>query len=322
MRNPILPAVAAALCGVLLAGCGATPPAPPSPGAPAASPGSASAAPRSGYGSPVEAGRIESDDVRESSGLSASECQDVLWTQNDSGNDPLIFGMDTEGRSLGTWQVQGARNVDWESISSSRDESGRCFLTIADIGDNDGTRTELDVYRVPEPTATGDTADTDAGSPLQTEPAQAMTFRYPSGAANAETLLVHPRTGDLYVVTKEESGPAGVFRMPPAFDSGAPVTGEKVADIAVPADPEGRFTGGSMSPDGRRLMLCNLEGGYELVLPDGATDPDAIWRQQPTAVDLGDRPQGEGVSYARDGLALFASSEKKNAPLFRIERRS
>jgi hypothetical protein len=68
-------------------------------------------------------------------------------------------------------------------------------------------------------------------------------------------------------------------------------------------------------------MLCDLKGGYELVLPPGATDPDAVWQQKPVTVDLGDREQGEGVSYARDGLSLFASSEKKNAPLFVVRRR-
>ena len=60
-------------------------------------------------------------------------------------------------------------------------------------------------------------------------------------------------------------------------------------------------------------MLCDLEGGYELVLPDGVAEPDAIWQQQALTVDLGDRKQGEGVSYGRDGLSLFASSEK-NSP--------
>jgi hypothetical protein len=56
-------------------------------------------------------------------------------------------------------------------------------------------------------------------------------------------------------------------------------------------------------------------GGYEFVLPDGAdAAPDRIWRQTPKPVPLGDRPQGEGVSYGRDGLTLYASSEKPNAP--------
>ena len=69
-------------------------------------------------------------------------------------------------------------------------------------------------------------------------------------------------------------------------------------------------------------MLCDVRGGYEFVLPDGAdAAPDRIWRQTPKPVPLGDRPQGEGVSYGRDGLTLYASSEKRNAPLFMIKRK-
>jgi hypothetical protein len=77
----------------------------------------------SGYGSPVVAGLIETDDIKESSGLSASECQDVLWTHDDSGNDALIYAMDTRGGHLGTWRVDGAQNVDWESVATHRDRS-------------------------------------------------------------------------------------------------------------------------------------------------------------------------------------------------------
>ena len=215
---------------------------------------------------------------------------------------------------------RSAENVDWESIASYKDPVGKCFLIIGDIGDNDEARDELDVYRIPEPTATTETAKSDSVNPLVTEPAQATHFSYPDGSNNAETILVHPRTGDIYVVTKKDSGPAGVFRIKPAFGAGAAVMSEKVADISVPAEPEGRLTGGSISPDGNRVMLCDLNGGYELVLPEGAADPDVIWQQQPQPVDLGDRPQGEGVSYGRDGLTLFASSEEQNSPLFLIRR--
>ena len=137
-----------------------------------------------------------------------------------------------------------------------------------------------------------------------------MTFRYPDGTSNAETLLVHPQTGDIYVVTKKESGPAGVFRMKQAFGTGTAVVGVKVADVSVPSQPEGRLTDGTISADGTRVMLCDLEAGYEFVLPQGAADPDAIWQQRPQVVDIGDRKQGEGVSYGRDGASLYASSEK------------
>lgn len=268
------------------------------------------------YQPPVLAGYLESKDLKESSGLSASECQDVLWTHNDSGNDARIFGLSTTGKHLGTWQVGNARNVDWESMTGFRDAGGRCWLVIADIGDNDEERADLQLYRIPEPTVS---AATTSSNPLATAPAEVMRFQYPDGSNNAEAILGHPRTGDLYVVTKKESGPAGVYRIKPAFGSAAPVMSRKIAEISIPSSPEGLVTGGSVSPDGSRIMLCDEQGGYELVLPAGATDPDAIWRQQPNRVDLGDRPQGEAVAYGRDGVSLYASSEKRNSPLYLVK---
>src|SRR5688572_21836661 len=50
------------------------------------------------YGRPQVVGKIELADIKESSGLSASECQDVLWTHNDAGNNPLIYAMNLQGK--------------------------------------------------------------------------------------------------------------------------------------------------------------------------------------------------------------------------------
>ena len=312
MLNPIFttsPGLAVtffALVTLLTAACGESP-----------TPANAS----SDYSPPVVAGQIEADDIKESSGLTASECQDVLWTHNDSGSDAFIFAMASDGKHLGTWRVENARTTDWESIATEKDKSGKCFLIIADIGDNDEVRSELEIYRIPEPAASAETAAAHTSNALLTAPAQVMKFSYPDGRHNAETILVQPQTGNIYVVTKEKKGPAGVYRIKPAFGSAAAVKGEKVADVAVPAKPEGLLTGGSFSPDGRRVILCDLKGGYELVLPEGNTNPDAIWTQKPLTVDLGDRKQGEGVTYGRDGTSIYASSEKKNSPLFLIKRK-
>lgn len=283
--------------------------------------GSLMSAPPSDYSAPVVAGRIETDEIKESSGLSASECQDVLWTHNDAGSGALIYAMGTDGRHLGVWRVTNAQNTDWESITNFKDASGKCSLIIGDIGDNEEARPDVQIYRIPEPTASAETAKATGASPLASAPAEVMKVVYPNGKHNAETILVHPQTGDIYVVTKKRSGPAGVFRIKPGFGSATPVTAEKVADISVPSKPEGLLTGGSISPDGRRVMLCDVKGGYELVLPEGAASFDAIFSQKPIAVDIGDRKQGEGVSYGRDGVSLYASSEKKNTPIYLIKRK-
>ncbi len=321
--SPAVTVLLSILVATLLASCGTTPapPAPVPPAAPVPQPAPApTSTPAAGYAKPVEIGSIEDQDVQESSGLTASQCQDVLWTHNDSGGEAVIFAMDTEGGHLGTWQIPGAQVVDWEAIATFKDASGKCSLIIGDIGDNDAARAALTVYRVTEPVLSADTARSDSENPLQTEPAQVMQFRYPDGNSNAETLMVRPQSGELYVVTKKESGPAGVYQIAPEFGTGTTVTGDKLADMSVAANPEGLFTDGAMSPDGRRVMLCDVQGGYELILPDGETDPDAVWRQQPTPVDLGDREQGEGVTYSRDGLSVYASSEGEEPPLYLIKR--
>ena len=272
------------------------------------------------YTAPVAVGRIEADDITESSGLTASECQDVLWTHNDAGSGPILYGMSIEGKHLGAWRVEGATNTDWESIASYKDSSGKCFLVIGDVGDNDEVRTELAIYRITEPSVSAETPKSNAANPLATEAAQVTKFSYPDGRNNAETILVHPRTLDIYVVTKKRSGPAGVYKIKPAFGSPA-VKAERVGEISVPSKPEGLLTGGSISPDGNRVMLCDVKNGYELQLPENAANPDAIWTQKPVVVDLGDRKQGEGVSYGRDGTSVYASSEKKNTPIYLIRRK-
>lgn len=67
-----------------------------------------------------------------------------LITHNDSGNSPQLYELDTiSGNITRTVSISNATNVDWEDIA--QDEN---YLYIADIGNNNGTRTDLKIYRV------------------------------------------------------------------------------------------------------------------------------------------------------------------------------
>src|SRR5689334_12926657 len=58
-------------------------------------------------------------DVPEASGLTISRRHDgLLWTHNDSGNEPVLFAIDTSGRARGRVRVS-ARLRDWEDISAA-----------------------------------------------------------------------------------------------------------------------------------------------------------------------------------------------------------
>ncbi|MEP7214015.1 MAG: hypothetical protein ABI791_13120 [Acidobacteriota bacterium] len=272
------------------------------------------------YQKPKIIGRLQNRDIKESSGIAASRCQNgVYWTHNDSGDGPFVFAFDAAGRDLGKWRVVGARNTDWEDIAASKDAGDKCFLYIGEIGNNKLERAEAGIYRVAEPNVNAGPAA--PGADTETEAASLLRFRYPDGPHNAESLLVNAQTGNLYVLTKRIDGPAFIFRLQPDFNTTEPVTAEKIGEIAVPSVPNGLLTGAAVADDGRSVIICDYTAGYELKLPAGDANFDDIWKQKPAVVDLGDRKQGESVTYSADGRSILATSEGKSGEIFEIDRR-
>lgn len=293
---------------VISTGCAA---ASPQPGAKSAS---------AVFEAPRVTGTIKSPDITESSGLAASKCQPgVFWTHNDSGDDAFIYAIDESGKDLGTWKVEGARNLDWEDIAAAKDASGKCHIYIGEIGDNKLQRPVHTIYRVEEPIA-GQPASS-KNSPLSTTAAAMLGFTYPDKNQDAETLLVHPKTGYIYVLTKRVSGASGIYRLKPIFDRDDAQTAEMIGELSVPAIPNGFLTGGDISTDGLRAVVCDYTQAYELALPSGKVDFDDIWKQSPETVDLGQRKAGEAIAYSADGRSIFATSEGRNSPLIEVVRR-
>ena len=272
------------------------------------------------FGRPKVVGRIKSREIAESSGLVASRCNEgILWTHNDSRNGAFIYAIDNKGRKVGTWKVSGATNFDWEDIAASKNEKGECFLYIGDIGNNLRNRSELTIYRIKEPKVSKKARASDNEKPFRTKTAKAITFSYPKVRRNAETLMIHPKTGDIYILSKRLSGASGVYKLPANRAEGNDVL-QKVGDFSVPALPNGLLTGGEISPDGKRVILCDYFNAYEITLPDDEKNFDEIWKEDPSIIKLGKRDQGEAICYSPDATSIYATSENRNSPLIKVER--
>ncbi len=266
------------------------------------------------YEKPKIVGKIESDEIKESSGLVASRCsKNVFWTHNDSDRPNEIFALDEKGGNLGKWKVSGAKNTDWEDIATFKNNKDECFLYIGDIGNNARKRSEMTIYRVKEPKV--------SDLNKNTESAEIIKFEYPEMRHDAETLLVHPQTGDIYILSKRLSGASAVYKLKSDFNADKTNTLEKIADFSVPAIPNGFLTGGNISPDGKRVIICDYFNAYEIILPDKAKDFDEIWAQKPEVIELGEREIGEAVCYSADGNSIFATSEKKHSPFIEVKRK-
>jgi hypothetical protein len=276
------------------------------------------------YGAPVHLGNLEDKSVDESSGIVASRRNpDLFWTHNDSGDGPFLYAFDRDGGKRGIWRVMGAKADDWEDIAAGPGaQPGQSYLYVGDIGDNGKDRREIIVYRVAEPVVTADDADTKRKEPQQTAPAEAIRMKYPDGRHDAEALAVHPTTGDLYVVTKTKNlNSAAVYKLAAPYSTSTINVLKKVGDIRVPSLLPGFVTGGDISPDGRKIILCDYFNAYETSLPESSRGGfDDIWNQTPVIIRLGERRQGESVCYRLDGRAILATSEGRPSSLVEVER--
>jgi hypothetical protein len=275
------------------------------------------------YGPPRTPGQLQDPAIDESSGIVASRTTPGLyWTHNDSGDGPYIYALDERGARRGTWRVRGASARDWEDIAAGPGpQAGVNYLYIGDIGDDEGRRAEIVVYRVKEPTINPADYSASKLNPLVTDDAEVIRFHYPDGAHDAEALLVHPTTGDIYVVNKVAFANSAVYKAVAPLDTSGPTTLKRIAELNVPSLFGGVITGGDISPDGLRVALCDYVDGYELILADASAPFDQIWKQPLKPLDLGKRKQGEAIAYRLDGKALLATSEGAHSPLIEVVRR-
>ena len=272
------------------------------------------------YGPPTILATVKDRSITESSGLVASRSTPgAYWTHNDSGDGPFIYAFDSRGDSLGAFRVTGAEARDWEDISiGPGPDRNKSYLYIGDIGDNNEERSEIVVYRVAEPVLNNPKSTRNRSG--VTEQAEAIRLQYPDGKHDAEALLVHPASGNLYIVTKVPIANPVVYEAAAPLTPGKLITMRRIGEIRVPSLFGGVITGGGISPDGRRVALCDYFQGYELVLPASSSNFNDIWKQRMTGFDLGKRKQGEAIAYRLDGKALLATDEGKKPALFQVIR--
>lgn len=296
----------------------------------AAGPGAA--APR--YGRHALAARSQRTDLAGNSGVVASrQNADVYWTLDDHGGTRVhAFRLSDEDRrtgvalDLGYVKLRRADCSDWEDIAVGPGN----ILYVFDGGDNPPCkRKEKRIYRFREPPIV-------PGTTLQEEvPAESIAFDYPDPARpgrpakdsehryDAECLMVHPTTGDLYVVTKRDTkdqATARVYKLEAAktrWSTKSTWPLSWVADLS--AGVPGMVTGGDISSDGRRVVLRNYLTAFEFTLPDGQ-EFDAVFRGPPRTISLFGEPQGEGICYALNGDLITTSEAAGLGPKFPVYR--
>jgi len=255
---------------------------------------------------PEAIGALADGALNEISGVVASLAHPgVFWAHNDSGDAPRLFAVDGAGNRLATITVAGAQAIDWEDIARGPCPAGTC-LYLADIGDNQLQRASYTVYRVPEPATVADTTVT----------AEALPFTYPDGSHNAETLVVHPTTGALTVVTKVFVGESSIYEMPLPLSPGVPAV-MSLAGAVKPPSGSVFFTGGDVHPSGKGVLLRTYSAVHYYPLASGGSVAAAL-AGTPCAVPAAGETQGEAVGWLADGAGYVTVSEGVGAKVNRV----
>lgn len=263
-----------------------------------------------GWADPVSLGTVENGELNEISGLAASRTHaSVLWAHNDQGDGARVFALNTTGVDRGEFVLSGVLTEDWEDMAIGPGPSAGDWLYLGDIGDNARSRGAVAVVRLPEP---------DPGSGGGTlSNAEHITLRYPDGPRDAETLLVDPLSGDLYVLTRAEEGTTEVFYV--AADALMDdATLSLVANLSIgSAALSGGATlrGGSVSPDGRRVWLRTDDHVFLLARGENESIHEALTGAS-CAAPTPDETNGEAI--AADNEGFFTAQEGEAATIWRV----
>lgn len=234
---------------------------------------------------------IHDPHIIESSGLVRSvRHPTLLWTHNDGGSTAEIYGINPKGRTVAQITLRGINPYDPEAISRGKDSKGRPALFLGDIGDNGERRKNVSVFRVTEPKSLG----------RQTITPTWFRFKYPDGPHDAESLLIDPRDGRLWIATKSLSV-GGLYVAPRKLVTES----HGINKLHRVADVPALTTDATFLPNGK-FVLRTYTSGFLYDAPGKLHEE----------LTLPIQPQAESVAY--DGKRLLLGSEGPNSKILAV----
>lgn len=243
-------------------------------------------------------GQLTDKRLREVSGLAASAVNPgLLWTHNDSGNPAAVYLVDEQLTIRMTCRLKGVKNRDWEDIAIGPGPDGdKHYLYVADIGDNNATHDVKYIYRFEEPGLR------DEGPEITITSFDTIALSLEDGRKDTETIMIHPQTKNIYIVSKREN-PVYVYELKYPYEGSQPLMAKKVVSL-----PLTQIVAGAMSADGNEIVLKNYEEIYYWQ-DDDASVADML-RQKPLSLNYEEEPQGEAIAFDSEGAGFYTLSEK------------
>ena len=279
----------------------------------------------SGYRLEVSA-QVEFEPIGEMSGIVRSPLDGAFWVHNDSGDEPRLFALDSDGRVLipenlanefhgeetqagkQPWpgvHIENVVNQDWEDVTSDG-----VNLYIADMGNNNNARRNLGIYVVPwESLAEAQSANATRFIPVH-YPEQTG---FPSLERHFDSESLFFADGSLYAITKHRESVPNQQMQPGAnlyrLDSQSESTSNALN--LIDHHPElTAATAAELSPDGNTLAVLSYTAVWLFERP---AEGDA-WLSAPSSrlpLDVNDARQVEAITWL-DEETLIVTNEQRD----------
>jgi hypothetical protein len=238
---------------------------------------------------------VSDNKAQEASGIAPSNnFANSYWVIEDSGNEAGLHLIANDGKYKSFVNFP-LRNRDWEDIAAGvGPEANEHYLYIGDIGDNNLKNNQYFIYRILEP------------KDNQTEIPNFDTFKYhyPGNISlNAETLMLDPKTKDLYIISKDELN-VKVFKLPYPQS----FTEENEAQF-LGTIPYWLITGGDISADGTEILIKSYVSVLYWKLKPNETIFQALSRPRDVGAPYIQENQGEAICWDIKAKGYFTISE-------------
>ena len=216
--------------------------------------------------------------------VSASEKipnSNLIWVIEDSGNENILYGLETTGEISKYITLNEAKNIDWEDITA--DEYGNIY--IGDFGNNNKKRTYFQIYKV-------------YNKELENSTAKAHTIQFTLPAdtkpKDFEAFFIHK---DIFYLFSKEHKIFSVFTVPNAV-------GTHTATYISSLELEGkdtRVTSADISFDGKSVVLLNHKRLWKF------TDYDEtnFFSGKKEKLPFKHNSQKEGICFKNDSILII-----------------
>ena len=197
------------------------------------------------------------DTLQESSGL--IYLNQKLITHNDSGGEPILYEIDSVTGGINRSVVLiNATNIDWEAICFDA-----TYIYIADFGNNNGSRTNLRVYRVSRSDYFNTPNDTITCDTIQFSYSDQTDFTSTTFATNFDAEAMISVNDSLYIFTKNWGNNwSNIYPL-------SKLPGTYQIDKLDSLNSQGLITGGTYSPLSNSITLTGYTTSNSFILDIG-----------------------------------------------------